>query len=150
MTPFTLAITIGRPVNDVYRFLADSTNTPTWYDAVQHVTKLSDGPVEEGTTYRMTRRLPQGPVDNLVEVSELEPFRRVTLRSLHGPTPFTYRYTLEADPDGDTHLTLEGSITGEGLQGPAVLLAPLANRIFRNGMEKNLHTLKSALEGGRT
>lgn len=149
-TPFTLTATIARPVDDVYRFLADSTNTPVWYEAVEHVTKLSDRPVEEGTMYRMTRRLPQGRVDNLVEVSELEPGRRITLRSLDGPTPFTYRYTLEPDPDGRTHLMLEGTITGEGLEGPAALLAPLASHVFRSGMAKNLHSLKSTLEARRS
>lgn len=146
MNPFTLTITIARPVADVFRFLADSGNTPTWYEAVERVTKLDDGPVREGTTYRMTRRLPQGRVDNLVAVSELRTDARVTLRSLEGPTPFTYRYTLEPRPNAGTRLTLEGTITGEGLQGPAALLAPFAGQIFRKGMAKNLAALKHTLE----
>ena len=42
---------------------------------------------------------------------------------------------------------LEGSITGEGLRGPAALLAPLAGKFFEKGMAKNLATLKARLEG---
>lgn len=145
MSPFTLDAVIARPVGTVFAFLADAENTPRWYEAVVHVEKLTAGAVRAGTVYRMVRRLPQGRVENRVEVSELEPDLRITLRSLDGPTPFTYRYGLEPT-DGGTRLTLEGAITGEGLQGAAALLAPLAGAFFKRGMAENLRTLKRVLE----
>ncbi|HEX7040371.1 MAG TPA: SRPBCC family protein [Trueperaceae bacterium] len=147
MGTFVLSLDIGRRVQDVFSFLADSENTPVWYEAVQAVRKLTPGPVRAGTRYEMVRHLPQGRVENEVEVSELETNERVTLRSLSGPTPFTYRYLL-APAGGGTRLTLEGEITGEGLTGPAALLAPLAGPFFKRGMAANLETLKRHLEGG--
>ncbi len=147
MSPFTLSTTIERPIETVFAFLADSENTPRWYEAVVRAEKLTAGPVRRGTIYRMVRKLPQGRAENRVEVSELEPNERVTLRSLEGPTPFTYRTTLEPAPGG-TRLTLEGTITGEGLKGHAALLAPLASTFFKRGMAENLRTLKRVLEGG--
>lgn len=145
MSPFTLQTTVERPVGEVFAFLADSENTPHWYEAVVHAEKLTAGPVRRGTVYRLVRKLPQGRVENRVEVSELEPDRRVTLRSLEGPTPFTYRTTLEPHAGG-TRLTLEGTISGRGLAGPAALLAPLASRFFERGMAENLRALKQVLE----
>lgn len=149
MSPFTLDTVIARPVEAVFAFLADGENTPRWYEAVVHAEKLTAGAVRAGTVYRMVRRLPQGRVENRVEVSELEPNVRVTLRSLDGPTPFTYRYGLEP-VDGGTRLTLEGAISGEGLRGAAALLAPLASGFFKRGMADNLRTLKHVLEGDTT
>ncbi len=145
MSTFVLSLDIGRSVQEVFSFLADSENTPIWYEAVRSVRKLTPGPVREGARYEMVRHLPQGVVQNEVVVSELETNERVTLRSLSGPTPFTYRYLLE--PKGKhTHLTLEGEITGEGLTGPAALLAPLAGAFFKRGMATNLEALRRHLE----
>ena len=147
MSTFVLRLDIARRTQDVFSFLADSENTPLWYEAVQAVRKLTPGPVRKGTVYEMVRRLPQGRVENEVEVSELEENERVTLHSLSGPTPFTYRYLLE--PAGArTRLTLEGEISGEGLAGPAGLLAPLAGAFFKRGMAVNLQALKAQLERG--
>ncbi|MEJ2287484.1 MAG: SRPBCC family protein [Deinococcales bacterium] len=148
MSPFTLHTTVERPVEAVFAFLADSENAPRWYEAVVHAEKLTEGPVRRGTVYRMVRRLPQGRVENRVEVSELEPDRRVTLRSLDGPTPFTYRTTLEPHAGG-TRVALEGTVSGQGLEGAAALLAPLASRFFERGMAENLRVLKRVLEAER-
>lgn len=147
MKPFTLQTTIGRPVETVFDFLADSENAPRWYQAVVHVEKLDEGPVRQGSAYRMVRMLPHGRVENRVEVSELLSNERMRLRSIEGPTPFDYRYTLEPAPGG-TRLTLEGAITGSGLQGAAALLAPFAGPLFQRGMAANLEALKHTLESG--
>src|SRR5690606_4118701 len=71
MSTFVLRLDIARRTQDVFSFLADSENTPLWYEAVQAVRKLTPGPVRKGTVYEMVRRLPQGRVENEVEVSEL-------------------------------------------------------------------------------
>ncbi len=147
MGAFVLNLDIARSVQDVFSFLADSENTPVWYVAVQSVRKLTPGPVSPGTVYEIVRHLPQGRVENEVEVSELETNARVTLRSLSGPTPFTYRYRLQPAGAG-TRLTLEAEISGEGLVGPAALIAPLAGAFFKRGMAVNLQALKRHLERG--
>jgi hypothetical protein len=64
---------------------------------------------------------------------------------MSGPTPFVYRYLIEPDNDA-TRLTLEGTISGSGLTGPAALLGPLAEGLFKRGMRDNLGVLKEILE----
>ncbi|MFQ5527952.1 MAG: SRPBCC family protein [Thermoanaerobaculia bacterium] len=98
-----------------------------------------------GARFRYTRELGSTTVVNEVEVSAFEPDRTVELTSISGPTPFVYRYRLEPSADG-TLLRLEGSISGEGLGGPLVLLKPLAETFFRRGMIANLETLKRLIE----
>jgi len=146
MSAFVLSLDIARQVQDVYSFLADIENTPTWYEAVKEVRKLTPGSVARGSVYRLVRHLPQGVVENEVEVSELVLNQRVTIQSRSGPTPFRYRYSLEPAGSG-TRLTLAGEITGEGLKGAAALLAPLAGQLFKKGMASNLKALKAHLEG---
>lgn len=144
---FSIDLSIRRATDVVFAFLADSRNTPRWYEAVREAEPLTPGPVAVGTRYRFVRELPGGRADNLVEVVELEPNAVVTLASVDGPTPFRYRYTLSPTTEG-THLRLEGDITGEGIEGPAALLAPFASKLFARGMRSNLAELKRILESG--
>jgi hypothetical protein len=84
-------------------------------------------------------------VVNEVEVSEFREPSLIAFASRSGPTPFVYRYRVEPAGAG-SRVTLEGSITGEGLRGPAALVAPLAGKFFARGMGQNLKALKARLE----
>jgi uncharacterized protein YndB with AHSA1/START domain len=141
---FQLSLDIAASPAAVFDFVADFTSTPRWYSAVQRVERIA-GTSGLGTRYAVHRHLPGGPARNEVEVTAYESGREVAFTSLSGPTPFVYRYVVE--PDGDaTRLTLEGTISGAGLTGPAALLGPLAERAFKRGMRVNLGVLKELLE----
>jgi uncharacterized protein YndB with AHSA1/START domain len=141
---FHLTIDIAAPPADVFEFVADFTTMPRWYSAVQRVDLLS-GTTGLGTRYSVHRNLPGGAARNDVEVTTYDAGREVTFTSLSGPTPFVYRYLVEANGDA-TQLTLEGTISGAGLPGAAALLGPLAERVFKRGMRDNLGELKKILE----
>ena len=145
MGDFTIDIDVVAPQETVFSYIADGSRTPEWYEAVQTASKTSEGPTGLGTRYMFTRVLPQGEVVNEVEVSEFREPDRVTFTSKSGPTPFVYRYRIGPSGTG-SRVTLEGSITGEGLRGPGALLAPLAGKFFERGMAKNLKALKARLE----
>jgi uncharacterized protein YndB with AHSA1/START domain len=145
MSDFIIDIDVDAPQQTVFNYLADATRTPEWYEAVRSAVRTSEGATREGTSFTFTRVLPQGEVTNEVEISEFRDPDLVTFASRSGPTPFVYRYRVEAAPAG-SRVTLEGSISGEGLAGSAALLAPFADKLFARGMTKNLETLKMRLE----
>lgn len=145
MGDFSIAVDVDAPQQTVFSYLADGSRTPEWYEAVQTASKTTEGPTGEGTRYTFTRVLPQGEVVNEVEVSEFRDPSLITFASRSGPTPFVYRYRVEPAGAG-SRVTLEGSITGEGLRGPAALVAPLAGKFFARGMGQNLKALKARLE----
>lgn len=144
MVRFRAEVVIDRPVEAVFSFVAHAENGSMWNSAVREVTKASDGAVGIGTEYRMSRQLPQGRVENTVQVVDYEPNERYAIRVISGPTPFLYRYTFE--PRGDrTRMSLaaEGS-----LGGAADLLSPLASIVVKRGVQANFQTLKDLLESG--
>lgn len=141
---FQLSLAISAPPSAVFDFVADFTTMPTWYSAVQRVERIG-GTTGLGTRYEVHRQLPGGAARNEVEVTSYESGREVTITSLSGPTPFVYRYLVEPDSSA-TRLTLEGTISGAGLTGPAALLGPLAEGLFKRGMRDNLGVLKEILE----
>jgi Polyketide cyclase / dehydrase and lipid transport len=141
---FQLRLDIAASPAAVFDFVADFTTTPQWYSAVQRVERIN-GTSGLQTRYAVYRQLPGGSARNEVEITGYQSGREVTFTSLSGPTPFVYRYLVE--PDGDaTRLTLEGTISGVGLRGPAALLGPLAEGLFKRGMRDNLGALKALLE----
>jgi hypothetical protein len=73
---------------------------PRWYEAVERISKLTPA----APSYRITRSLPGGRVDNVVEVEPTENLAVID-EIREGPTPFRYRYTINADGTG-TVLTL--------------------------------------------
>jgi uncharacterized protein YndB with AHSA1/START domain len=141
---FQLGLEIAAPVETVFRFVADFTTMPKWYSAVQRVERV-EGIGGLGTRYRVYRDLPGGPALNDVTITSYSEGDEVTFTSLNGPTPFTYRYVVRPARDA-TRLTLEGTISGSGLTGPAALLGPLAEGLVKRGMRDNLGTLKTLLE----
>ncbi|MCU1423462.1 MAG: hypothetical protein JWN36_3113 [Microbacteriaceae bacterium] len=144
---FELDLTIAAPPRDVFAFIADFATMPRWYSAVKRVDRIH-GTGGIGTRYLVYRDLPGGPAENEVELTDLVDGTGVTFASQRGPTPFVYRYTVAPAGDG-TRLVLNGSISGEGLPGPAALFAPLAEGLFKRGMRDNLGVLKRIVEAGR-
>jgi uncharacterized protein YndB with AHSA1/START domain len=141
---FQLSLDIAASPATVFDFVADFTTMPRWYSAVQRVDRIG-GTSGLGTRYEVHRHLPGGLARNEVEITTYESRREVTFTSMSGPTPFVYRYLVEPDSDA-TRLTLEGTISGAGLTGPAALLGPLAEGLFKRGMRDNLGVLKELLE----
>lgn len=142
---FRISLDINRPPAAAFAFIADFRTMPRWYKAVNQVTALTGTPSEKGARFRMVRALPGGPAYNDVEVTAHIPDEQVAFTSTGGPTPFRYHYRIEPNTSG-TRLTLDAEISGAGLPGPAAHFGGLAEHFFKQGMKKNLHTLKQILE----
>jgi hypothetical protein len=141
---FQLTIDIIAPPARVFEFVADFTTMPRWYSAVQRVQRV-EGTGGLGTRYEVYRDLPGGPALNDVAITSYSCDEEVTFTSVSGPTPFTYRYRVQPARDA-TRLILEGTISASGLPGPAALLGPLAEGLFKRGMRDNLGALARILE----
>jgi uncharacterized protein YndB with AHSA1/START domain len=138
MTRFQTALEISRPRADVFAYVADPRRFPEWNSAVTSVVALGGG------RFRMERRLPTGRATNELEILVERPPEELAVRTITGPTPFTYRYGFTETPGG-TLLTLHAEVT---LAGAASVLAPLAAHAVRRGVDANFATLRQILERG--
>lgn len=139
---FENTVTIRRPVDVVFDFVADFENTPHWNYAIVSTEKSVPGPVRVGTTYRQVRSTPRRSEESL-EVTEFEPNRLVAVQGTLGPFDAVMTYRFE--PDGDsTRLTNTAHLTAHGALRFA---APLAAGRIRGAVAANLGKLKELLEG---
>jgi uncharacterized protein YndB with AHSA1/START domain len=139
---FQTTVCIARPIEEVFAFVSDPTRFPRWNSAVTSVTGSSPGSGEVGSTYAMRRELPTGRVDNGLVIVELTAPTAFGIRTTDGPTPFAYRYRFVANGVA-TAIELDGEVELPGLAG---LIAPLAGRAIKRGVDANLATLKHVLE----
>ncbi len=144
MTTFDNTVTIHRPADDVFAFLADFENIPQWNYAIEETRKTSSGPVGIGTTYLQTRSVPRRQAEGF-EVTVFEPDRQLAIHGQIGPFQATISYRLE--PAGDA-TTIVNTVE---LKASAAtrLVAPLAAPAIKGAVAQNLGALKLILERRR-
>jgi hypothetical protein len=143
MSSFESTVTIRRPVEDVFGFLADFENVPAWNYAIVETRKVSPGPVGVGTTYRQTRSVPRRSEEGF-EVTVFEPPSRLEVHGEIGPFRARVSYALEPTGDG-TRLTNAVELRSSGLLR---LAAPLATARVKRAVAANLDVLRQVLERG--
>ena len=139
---FKNTVTIRRPVEDVFSFLADFKNVPKWNHAIESTTKTSPGPVGVGSTYRQIRSEPKKSEEGF-EVTVFEPARRLAIEGEIGPFRARADYLLEPI-EGATRLT--NAVELEPASAVSKLLAPFAGSRIKTAVAENLGVLKQLLE----
>ena len=59
MATFQNTVTIARPANEVFAFLADFGNIPAWNYAIARTVQTSPGQPGAGASYRQARTIPR-------------------------------------------------------------------------------------------
>ena len=137
------SIVIDRPIEEVFAYVTDQTNTPRWQAGLVEVRRLTDGPLRIGTKHAFVRNFMGRKMEATNEYVAYEPGRLVTFRTTAGPVPVEASYLFEPTTGG-TRLTSRVQMQAAGLFG---LLEPVIAAGLRREMKAALPTLKALLEG---
>jgi uncharacterized membrane protein len=142
MTKLEHAVTIERPLDEVWDYLMDARNDPVWMGNVVEVGRGADQPVEPGLEIEETYKFLGKRFGVTMKVTEHDPKRRSAVAITSGPIPGRGAYDLEP-VDGGTHLraTLETDA-----HGFFKLAEPVFARMARRDFVANLENLKDLLE----
>jgi uncharacterized protein YndB with AHSA1/START domain len=133
---------IERPIEEVFAFVADQTNTPTWQAGLVEVRRTSDGPVGVGTTHAFVRVFMGRRMEADNEYVAYEPNERVAFKTTSGPVRLEASYLFEARPAG-TLLTSRIEMDASGLLRIA---EPLIAAGLKRDMKAAFRALKDLLE----
>jgi uncharacterized protein YndB with AHSA1/START domain len=139
---FRNTLTIRRPIEEVFAFLADFENVPRWNHAIESTTKTSPGPVGVGSTYRQIRLEPSRSEEGF-EVTVFEPGSRLAIDGEIGPFHARVDYRLEPI-EGATRLINDVEL--QPSSAVSKLLAPFAGSKIKAAVAENLDALKRVLE----
>jgi uncharacterized membrane protein len=124
------SVTVRRPIEEVFAFLADAENDPRWRSGVLDIARVGGDGV--GTRYRQGVKGPMGRrVAADFEVTEYEPPRAIGFRTTAGPVRPEGRYLLEP-ADGGTRVRFWLSFEP---RGAARLMTPMVARTMRNEVQ---------------
>ena len=134
-------ITIDRPIADVFAFVADGLNAPTWRSGILDIAHGSGDGL--GAVYRQGVKGPGGRrIAADYEITAWEPPTRLAFKAIAGPVRPTGEYRL-AEAGGGTTVTFSLDAQLGGLQK---LLMGGAVKSTMNAEVANLARLKAVLE----
>lgn len=135
-------IDIERPVRDVFGIVGNLENDPKWQKAVAQATKVSAGPIAEGTRFRHLVQLMGRTSVVDMEFRQYTREQRYVLGCVTGPFEFSTEVNFEPIARGTRMVTL---VAGQP-KGLAKLAAITLSNHRRHEIESDLHNLKRMLE----
>lgn len=141
MIQHELSLHLNRPVDEVFAFLTDASQVPSWQSNLIESEQLTEGPMRVGSRFREVRRVGRRPIASEAEVIDFEPNTRFTLRVITGPQ-VTVSYALAAE-EGGTRLRYQFVMRTGGMMR---VLEPLIRRSLRKQSASDFGRLKGILE----
>jgi uncharacterized protein YndB with AHSA1/START domain len=131
-------ITIDRPADAVFFFVADVNRHPSWMGG-KGASAMTEGPVQAGYRYRY--QTDEGDME--LEVTDFQPGRSFSARTVWGP--FRWEGTFEVEPDGDgrSRVRSSGSLRLTGIRR---ILEPFMGGEVRRREREELVRLKALAE----
>jgi hypothetical protein len=135
------AVSIERPPDVVFRYLLDPKLQALWSDVPME--RLTDGPFATGSRLEVT--FAGGPLKARIglELTAVEPGRRLAFESFSGPIRWTGAYALSPEGPTGTLVSQAGQLVFTGLWR---LLEPLAGAEIKTGEIKELERLTAVVE----
>ncbi|MCV2490787.1 SRPBCC family protein [Geodermatophilus sp. YIM 151500] len=134
---------IRRPVEEVAGYAGDPTHAPEWYANVSSVEWRTPPPVAVGSRMDFVASFLGRRLAYTYEVTELEPGRRLVMRTAQGPFLMETTYTWERLPDDATRMTLRNRGRPSGFSR---LAAPFLTGAVRRANRADLARLRQRLE----
>ncbi len=134
---------IARPPEEVFDFVADECNEPSFNPRMVHVERVSDGPVGAGTEFLAISTARGRSVDMVIELTEYDRPRRLGSVTHTATADIRGTLTFEPDPQG-TRMHWTSDVQPSGMA--ARLFAPLIGFLGRRQEAEIWAGLKRCLE----
>jgi carbon monoxide dehydrogenase subunit G len=132
-----LTVEIARTPEEVFDYLVDVANLPSWQSGVHSATR-------EGDRIHESRHLLGRELSTTLAIDEEERPRVFAIRAVDSPVPFTVRHELEPNEAGGTRMTVVGEGDAGMLPGFAAgIMARRAEKQFRKDFERLKRLLES-------
>src|SRR5438093_10661570 len=95
MSKIERAILIERPIGEVFEFVHEPRNDPSWQTTLIDSAQVDESPFGVGTQVRERRRFLGVQVEMTKEITEYDPPRRSAFKMVAGGAPMSGDYRLE-------------------------------------------------------
>jgi len=134
---------IRRPRAEVAAYAGDPAHAPEWYANIDSVSWRTAPPVGVGSRMDFVARFLGRRLAYTYEVVELDPGRRLVMRTAQGPFPMETTYTWQSLDDGSTRMALRNRGRPQGFSR---WVAPFLAAAVRRATRGDLARLRDLLE----
>lgn len=142
MTDVAVETVVARPRDVVAAYASDPRNDAEWIGALTEVRVLTDPPFGVGSRVLRVASFLGRRVEYVNEVTDLDPGRRLAMRSVKAPFPMTVVYEWEDAGEDGTRMRIRAGGDASGFYRVA---GPLLSRAVRRGIEGDLERLRRVL-----
>jgi uncharacterized protein YndB with AHSA1/START domain len=136
-------ITIGRPVETVFDFVADQTNEPRYNPSMVRAEKATAGPIGRGTRFRSAVRTGRRTAEMTIELTAYDRPRLLASSTTMEQADIDYTLTFDPVPEG-TRMAWSGQMRPKGALR---LLGPVIPWLGNRQERRTWASLKGHLEG---
>jgi carbon monoxide dehydrogenase subunit G len=138
----TVSEVIRAPRDEVARFVMDYRNDTAWIGGITQSELLGDGTLDVGSDVRRVASFLCRRIEYVNRVDDIQPDRRLVMRSVKSPFSMTVTYAFEDAAAGTrTSVRVQG-----GPRSLYRIAAPLVAMQVRRSVGKDLTMLKRILE----
>jgi uncharacterized protein YndB with AHSA1/START domain len=143
MATIKASVELDRPVEEVFDYVADSTNDPVWCKHVLECEQTQGNVPALGATYRAIHKPGPKATELTLEVIEIDRPQRIAWRQTDEAGTFIVSYDLEALPGGRTRLN---QTDGTSWNGIFRVLSPIVHLAIRRTLPKQFEALRAQLQ----
>jgi uncharacterized membrane protein len=137
-----VAVTIQRPVKEVFGYITNFENNPQWQSGMQACKFTTEPPLRVGSRYKQIAGFLGRRIESEFEVVEYEPDRMIRFHSISGTFPIRIMRAVEPDESGTKVMArIEGDPGGW-----FKLVAPIVQPLMRRSIVADYQRLKTVLE----
>ena len=137
------SVTISKPLETVFSYTSDLSNSTHIMSNVTNIEKMTDGPIQVGTKFKETREIRGRKASAIIEIVEWDKPSSYAVKSESNGLKVVYRYFFEEHENG-TKVTYTGDIYTSGIM--MRLSKPIIRKILKKEDGDHLKQLKKVLE----
>lgn len=142
MIRVTSSIEVARPADEVFAFIADAENNPRWQGGMRSCRWVTAAPIRVGSTYTQQARFLGRDIDSTFEVTDLQPGRSITIRTIESTFPI--QVTRSAEPTGDNRARVSAVVEGDPA-GVFRIATPLLRWMVQRSVRADYRRLQQLL-----
>ncbi|SRR6266516_2889378 len=144
MAKIKQSVTINQPVERVFSFVRDTRNTARWHPSLSEARATLEGPAQIRTQVTEVRTVVGRKMESNFEIVELEPNKRIVMKSVSGPFPLKVTILFESLGNA-TRITLDADTEPRGF---LKLADGMIGGMLKKEMENDLSAAKHVVETG--